>query len=602
MLAAMGRDIAAERGEIDREIAGKTLCSIFAEQVTRLGDAPALVGSGGAISWRGYHEQVRAVALGLRALGIAPGSFGVILARNRPEHVIADLGVVHAGGTPVSLYTTLSAEQIAYIAGHCEAKVAFVEDPAFLARMPELDHVILLNGRAEGTTSWDDLLALGRAAHDREPGAFDAMWKRVTPDDILTLVYTSGTTGHPKGVIDTHRNALWDLTSVRRVVRTSPADRIVSYLPLAHAADRFLAYYAGIVGGHTTHFCPDVTQILAMLTDVRPTFFGAVPRIWEKLHAGMMAAIDREPDAQRKRLVLGALEVGRAVVAHEQRGEAVPDELRAKRSAIEPVFAAMRMKVGLDKAAVTVTGAAPTPVEVLEFFHAIGVRISEVWGMSELAVVASVNPLDRMKLGSIGTMLPGIDAKIADDGELLVRGGMVMRGYYKDPEKTAETIDRDGWLATGDVATVDADGYYKIVDRKKELIITAGGKNISPANLESMLKFHPLIGQACVIGDNRPYLTALIVLDGQVAPAWAAARGIAGAVADLSAHADVLAEIERAVAEVNVRVSRVENIRRWSVVPVEWTAESEELTPTLKLKRRVIATKYAKTIDALYVT
>jgi long-chain acyl-CoA synthetase len=385
------------------------------------------------------------------------------------------------------------------------------------------------------------------------------------------------------------------------ILATSEQDRVVSYLPLAHAADRFLTYYGSIVGGHVTHFCPDVTQVLQTLTDVRPSFFGAVPRIWEKLHAGIMAGISREPDEQRRAMVLGALEVARQVVAREQRGEPVSDELRAKRAAIEPVFAAIRAKVGLDKARATITGAAPTPKDVLEFFHAIGLRISEVWGMSELGVVSSINPFDRIKIGSIGVMIPGAEAKIADDGELLVRGGMVMKGYYKEPQKTAETIDADGWLATGDVATVDDDGYYTIVDRKKELIITAGGKNISPANLESMLKFHPLIGQACVIGDNRAYLTALLVLDGQVAPAWAAAKGIAGAtVAELAQSAAIRDELERAVAGVNERVSRVESIRRWRVVQTEWTAESEELTPTLKLKRRVIHDKYAALIEEMY--
>jgi long-subunit acyl-CoA synthetase (AMP-forming) len=289
------------------------------------------------------------------------------------------------------------------------------------------------------------------------------------------------------------------------------------------------------------------------------------------------------------------------VVALEQRGEPIPPELAQKRAMVEPIFAAIRARIGLDRAKHTVTGAAPTPREVIEFFHAIGLRIAEVWGMSEIGVVGTRNPPDRIKIGSIGTTLPGVEARLAPDGELQVRGGMVMRGYYKEPGKTAETIDSDGWLATGDIATVDAEGFYTIVDRKKELIITAGGKNISPSNLESLLKANSLIGQACVIGDNRSYLTALIVLDGQVAPAWAAARGIARtAIADLAGHPDVQADIARSVAAVNDRVSRVENIRKWTILPTEWTAESEELTPTLKLKRRVITDKYAAAIAAMY--
>jgi len=609
------RDIAAERAEIDRAIEGKTLCSVFAATAARLGDATALVGkardgSARPLSWNEYRERVREVALGLRALGIARHDFGVIMARNRPEHVIADLGIVHAGATPVSLYNTLAPEQIQYIANHCDARVAVVEDEAFLAKvlavrdqLPRLERIVLLEGESDDpqVIAWDALLALGRQAHERDPQAFDGLWRGVTPDDTLTLIYTSGTTGPPKGVIDTHRSALWVLESAGRVVTTGEGDRLISYLPIAHAADRFLIYYGSIVTGHTVVFCPEVSQIMATVLEVRPTSFGGVPRIWEKLHAGLTSAIASEPDEARRRMVMGALEIGRAVVALEQRGEPVSDELRQKRAAFEPVFAAIRARIGLDRAKHFVTGAAPTPREVLEFFHAIGVPVSDVWGMSELGVVASRNPPGRIKIGSIGVALPGVEARLAPDGELQVRGGMVMRGYYKQPDKTAETIDADGWLSTGDIATVDADGYYTIVDRKKELIITAGGKNISPANLESLLKADSLIGQACVVGDNRAYLTALIVLDGQVAPGWAAARGLtARSIAEHAVHPEVHAHVERAVAAVNEHVSRVESIRRFTILPTEWTAESAELTPTLKLKRRVVLDKYADAINAMY--
>jgi long-chain acyl-CoA synthetase len=609
------RDVAAERSQIEQAIEGKTLCTAFAETVARLGDTEALAGRGPngemrSYTWNQYREGVRAVALGLRALGIAPKNFGVIMARNRPEYVIADLGVVHLGATPVGLYNTLAPEQISYIANHCDARVAIVENAAFLAKfqavraeLPKLERVVLLDGGSDDpwTITWDELLATGRAAAEREPGAFDALWQAVKPDDVLTLIYTSGTTGPPKGVIDTHRSALWDLQSMSGVVATSEQDRVISYLPLAHAADRVLNYYASVTSGHTTVFCSEVTQILQTVLDVRPTVFGGVPRIWEKLHAGLTSAITKEPDEQRRRMVLGALEVARTVVALEQRGEPVPAELEQRRAMAEPIFAAIRARIGLDRAKNTVTGAAPTPREVIEFFHAIGIRISEVWGMSEIGAVGTRNPPDRIKIGSIGTALPGAELRLAPDGELQIRGGMVMRGYYKEPEKTAETIDADGWLATGDIATVDADGYYTIVDRKKELIITAGGKNISPANLEGLLKANSLIGQACVIGDNRAYLTALIVLDGQVAPAWAAAHGLTGkSIAELAASPEVQAEVARAVAAVNERVSRVENVRKWTILPTEWTAESEELTPTLKLKRRVIHDKYGKEINAMY--
>jgi long-chain acyl-CoA synthetase len=607
------RDIAAERRDIERAIEGETLCSKFAATVARLGDREALVdkGPGGerrAISWIQYRERVRDAALGFQALGIAPKSFGVMLARNRPEYQIADLALVHAGCTPVGLYNTLAPEQISYIANHCDARVAVVDGPATLAKfrrseLPKLERVVLLDGTSDDPSviSLEALMARGRAVHESDPHAFDKLWHAVAPDDMVTLIYTSGTTGPPKGVIDVHRNILWVLESARRAAPGDERDSTISYLPLAHAADRVLNYYHSLVSGHTIVFCPDIAQLFPMLLEVRPTMFGGVPRIWEKLHAALTSAITKEPDAQRRAMVLGALEVARTVVGLEQRGEPVPVELRQKRALAEPIFAAIRARIGFDRLRNTMTGAAPTPREVLEFFHAIGIRISEVWGMSETGVIATRNPEDRIRLGSIGTSLPGIELRLAPDGELQTRGGMLMRGYYKEPGKTAEAIDRDGWLSTGDVATVDEDGYYTIVDRKKELIITAGGKNISPANLEGLLKANPLIGQACVVGDNRAYLTALIVLDGQVAPAWAAARGIAGhSIAQLAVHPEVAAEVERAVAAVNERVSRVESIRRWTILPSEWTAESEELTPTLKLKRRVILDKYARAISDMY--
>jgi long-chain acyl-CoA synthetase len=609
------RDIDAERREIDRRIEGKTLCSVFAATVARLGDREAMSGKTAAgerraLSWNDYRERVREVALGLHALGVTPRSFGVIMARNRPEHLIADLGLVHAGATPVSLYNTLAPEQVSYIANHCDARVAIVEDAGFLAKfqavraeLPKLERIVLMEGTSDDASviTWDELLAAGRAAHARDPHTFDGLWQGVTPDDIITLIYTSGTTGPPKGVIDTHRSALWVLESLRSAAPTDETDSGVSYLPLAHAADRFLSYYGAVVCGTTMAFCAELGQIMPTVLEVRPTLFGSVPRVWEKLHAGLTSAIANEPDEQRRRMVLGALEVARKVVALEQRDEPVPAELRQQRAMFEPIFAAIRARIGLDRAKHVVTGAAPTPREVIEFFHAIGLPLSDTWGMSEIGVIGTRSPPDRIKLGSIGVTLPGVEARLAPDGELQVRGGMVMRGYYKDPEKTAETIDPEGWLATGDIATVDAEGYYTIVDRKKELIITAGGKNISPANLESLLKAHPLIGQACVIGDNRAYLTALIVLDGMGAPAWAAAHGIASrAIAELAVDPEVAAEVGRAVAAVNVHVSRVENIRKWTILPTEWTAETAELTPTLKLKRRVIRDKYARAIAAMY--
>lgn len=611
------RDIAAERLSIDAAINGKTLCSALAETAAARPDAEALKwrdadGAWRAHTWSEYRARVRNVALGLRELGFRPGDFATMLCRNRPEYVFCDQGTVHAGGTPVGLYNTLSPEQIAYIVGHCQAKVAFVEDASFLEKLlkvrgelPLLEKIVIIDPsadvNADGLYSLVEVEALGAAAHERDALAFDNAWQAVKPDDILTLIYTSGTTGPPKAVMLSHRNVLWDIEAIGRMMMLTPEDRLISYLPLAHAADRFLTMFQGAVRGFTVHYCPDLTQLLTVLVETRPTFFGAVPRVWEKLHAGINAAIARESDEQKRAIVGKALEAGRAATAARQSGTPVPAEVQAAVEAMAPVYNLILQKVGLDQVRHSVCGAAPTPLEVLEFFDAIGLTISEVWGMSELSAVATMNPIGAERLGSVGVPLEGVELEIAEDGELLVRGGLVMQGYYRDQEKTAETVMPDGWLRTGDVATVDQDGYYRIVDRKKELIITAGGKNISPANLESLLKEHPIIGQACVIGDNKPYLSALIVLDGEVAPLWAQSKGIdAATIADLARHPDVHAEVERAIHAVNDRVARVENIRRWTLLDAEWTAESEELTPTMKLKRRVIGDKYAEEIDKLY--
>ena len=613
----MTRDILAERAEIDAAVEGRTLCSAFEETAGKYPDLDAFRtrnedGTYSSLTWSAYRDRVRDAALGLRSLGLEPGDFALIQARCTPEHSVADMGIVHGRGTPVSLYNTLAPDQIAYIANHCEAKLAIVEDVGLLERflkvreeLPRIEKVVLVNGAEDAATdwvvSWDEVLAAGAAESARDPGAFDDSWKQVKPEDLLTLIYTSGTTGPPKAVMDTHRNIIWHFESISRVYEFRPDDHGLSYLPLAHAAGRTSAHWNPILFGGTVICCPDINQLLLFLIENRPTLFVGVPRVYEKLYAGMNAALAAQEDESLKKAVLGAIDTGREVVAHQQKGVEVPDELRARYEAVVPILQAVRGRVGLDQLRVALVGAAPIATEVIEFFHALGIPISEVWGMSELTAVATANGETRIKIGSVGPAAPGVEVKLADDGELLARGGNRMSGYYKDPEKTAEAIDSDGWMHTGDIGSVDEDGYYRVIDRKKELIITAGGKNISPANLENALKHHALIGQACVIGDRRAYLTALIVLDGEVAPVWARSKGIEGtSIAELAGNPEVVAEIQRAVDDVNEQFSRVENIRRFAILPAEWTPESEELTPTLKLKRRVINTKYADEIEALY--
>ena len=610
----MNRDVAKERAELDRAVAGKTLCTVFRDTVERYPDLEALKWRGvegwQSLTWSQYHGRVREVTLALLELGFRPGDFGLIMARNRPEHLVADLGYLHAGGTAVSVYNTLAPEQIEYIANHSEATFAVVEDEGFLHkflqirdRLPKLKKVVLLEGSVENdwVLGWNDLLELGRREGDAN--SFDRSWQRVKPEDLASLVYTSGTTGPPKAVMYSHYNALW--TSESSIGRDyfQPGERLVSYLPYAHIAERLVSHWLNIITRSVVHFCPDPAQLLPALVEVRPTLFVGVPRVWEKLYTGINAAIAAEPDEQRRTAVQNVIAAGRQAAQFAKRGDQLPDEVAARMNSMAPVQAAIRAKVGLDQCHVAITSTAPISEELHEFFYALGLPLIEVWGQSELTGPATGNQLDRPRLGTVGTTYPGVEARLAEDGEILCRGGNVMLGYYKEPEKTAETIDSEGWVHTGDVGTVDADGYFRIIDRKKELIITSYGKNISPANLESLLKQHPLVGQACVIGDRRPYVTALIVLDHEVAPAWAQRRGIdRTTVAELAQHPQVREEIEKAVETTNQHVSHVEAIKRFTILPAEWTAESEELTPTLKLKRRVINEKYAAEIERMYET
>jgi len=610
-------DVAAARAEIDAEVEGHTLPEAFASTVARLGDAEALkwrTGDGWqALTWRQYREAVAEVSLGLRALGFGPGQFLLLWSRNRPEPQIADLAALHARGCPVSLYNTLAPEQAAYIANHCEATMAVVEDRGFLARLevvrarlPNLRRVVLLEGEPEPgedwLTTWEAVRAAGRAEAERSPGAFEESWRQVKPEDLATLIYTSGTTGPPKGVMIPQRNVLWLRAANDRVLPPGEEGvRLISYLPLAHATGRTVDHWLTLLGGGEVYFCPDPTKLFEYAMEVRPTALVGVPRIWEKLHAGLTAAIAADPDADRRQALERAIEVRRQVVRLRQQGQEPQAELAAGAERALPAMQAILGRVGLEECQQAFTGAAPLDPAIIEFFQALGLSMTEGWGMTELTCAATITSMDRVRNGTVGYAYPGIEVRLAEDGEVIVRGPIVMAGYYKDPEKTAEAIDADGWMHTGDIGTMDAEGYVKIVDRKKELIITAGGKNISPANVEHLLLQHPLIGQACAIGDRRSYVTALLVLDAEMAPVWARRRGIeAASLAELSHNPEVLAEVQRAVDAANEHLARVEQVKRFTVLPAEWTPESGELTPTLKMRRRVIVDRYGPEIEAMY--
>jgi long-chain acyl-CoA synthetase len=605
-------DVMTARADIDAAVSGKTVCTIFAEAAKEHADRPALRwkrdGEWQTLDWKGYRAKVAAVATALKGLGFGPGQFGLIMARNVPEHVIADLGIVHAGGAAVSVYNTLAPEQVEYLANHSQATVAFVEDQAFLAKFlqirsatPNLRHLILIRGEApEGVLSWDSLVAEGRAAYERDPAAFEAAARAVGPEDTVGLIYTSGTTGPPKGVVYSHNNIVWTLESARRVLELHN-EVLVSYLPLAHVAERFTSQWGSIYNGHEVYLCPDVAELLPYLLEAKPTAFVGVPRVWEKLMAGINAGLGAEPDETRRQMAQGA--VAASIQAYKLRrdGQPVPAELAAVVERAQPLFTLLRSKVGLDRCHLAVTSTAPCRPEVHEFWAALGMPLYEVWGMSELTGPATTVPISDHRAPSVGVPMPGVEARLGEDGELLIRGGNVMVGYYRDPEKTAETIDKDGWVHSGDIAQLGPDGHYRIVDRKKELIITSSGKNISPANLEAVAKSSPIIGQAVAIGDGHSFITVLVVLDPQVAPMWAKAHGIeSSSMAELSEHPSTIAEVRRALTVANTHLSRIEQFKRFTILPAEWSPESEELTPTMKLKRRVIHTKYKDEVDAMY--
>lgn len=581
------------------------LYEAFLATVERLGDDPAIIAEeeGVELSWNQLADRVRAIAGGLNALGVKRGDTVSMLLNTCSDFIPTDLAAVSLGAVPFSVYQTSSPEQIQYVLEDSEARVIIVE-PDFLPNLMEakktltkLEHVIVLGGEG-GTGTYEELLAMD-PDFDPAPAAAE-----IGLEDPLTLIYTSGTTGPPKGVLLTHGNLLRMLTGVTDSVIPIPdrGAKVISWLPAAHIAERGANYYTPMMRGLEVHVCPDPRRIIEFLPKVRPTWFFAVPRIWEKLKAGLEANLASMPDEQREKAQAG-LDAAIQKVRLEQAGEPVPEELAAGVAAAdEALFSHLRVALGLDEAAAVSAGAAPTPAEVLEFFHAIGIPVGELWGMSETCGVITINPPGKVKIGTVGPPVPGSEVKLAEDGEVLCRSKFVMPEYRNQPEKTAETIDADGWLHTGDIGVIDEDGYVSIVDRKKELIINAAGKNMSPANIEAQIKVaSPLVNQAVTIGDARPYNVALIVLDPDFAPVWAEKNGIEkGSIDDLAENEQVVAAITDAVEAANAKLARVEQIKKFKIIPGEWLPGGDELTPTMKLKRKPIAEKYERQIEDLY--
>ncbi|HUS62032.1 MAG TPA: AMP-dependent synthetase/ligase [Acidimicrobiales bacterium] len=595
------------KAHIDKVVAGQTVTTQFAATVAAHHDRVALRwhnadDSWGEWTWGEYSDAACRVAAGLAALGVQRGDRVVLMMRNRPEFHIADLAVLLCGATPVSIYNSSAPEQVQYLTAHCEAKVAIVEDAGFLERfskvradLPDLAHIVVIDDAdthaGAGIGSWESL-------GDHPPVELAQAAAIAQPDDLVTLIYTSGTTGPPKAVMLTHYNIVWTVESYLQLLGERPVGiRAVSYLPMAHIAERMTGHYLALVTPFEVTTCPDPSLLGQHLVAARPQTIFGVPRVWEKIYAGVNAALAADPEKQQKfdEAVAAAIPIVEAKTA----GTATKEQIETWDFLDAVAFKAVRELIGLDQAHYAVTGAAPIPVEVIQWFRAIGVPMSEIYGMSENA-----GPMTwehhQVRVGTVGRAMPGVEVKLLDDGEVVCRGGNVFAGYLKDEEKTAEALDGE-WLHTGDIGQFDEDGYLKIVDRKKELIITAGGKNISPANIEAALKSFPLIGQAAVIGDKRPFISALVVLDPEVAPAWAKNNGIeSSSLAELAEHPDILAEVQRNVDEANRRFSKVEGVKRFKVLGAEWLPDSEELTPTMKLKRRGVNAKYAEEIEALY--
>jgi long-chain acyl-CoA synthetase len=536
-----------------------------------------------SLTWAEYADKVRRTAAGLAGLGLKRGSSLAIMLTNRPEFHWFDAAALHLGATPFSVYNTYAPDQVQYQVKDAAAQI-LVTETAFLERVGDLegiDHLIVVDRD-------------GDAVEDSAPDDFDfeAAWRAVQPDDVLTLIYTSGTTGPPKGVELTHANLIAAVNGFDEVISFPDDGRVVSWLPMAHIAERNCSHYLPMLLGFTTTCCPDPRQVVAYLPEVRPTWFFAVPRIWEKLKAAIEAGVAAEQDEAKKQATEWALRTGLEKVRLEQAGEPVPEKLAQEYAkADELVLSEIRKGLGLSHVESVNVGAAPTPREVIEFIHALGVPLAELWGMSETTAYGACNPPEKIKIGTVGPPAPGVEMKLADDGELLVRGAVVMRGYRNQPEQTREAIDSEGWLHTGDVGEFDDDGYLKIVDRKKELIINAAGKNMSPANIEAKVKASsPLIGQVIAIGDGKPYNVALITLDPDMAPAFARQHG----------EEAVPAEIQRGVDSANEAMARVEQIKKFKVIDAEWEPGGDELTPTMKLKRKPIHEKYGREIEALY--
>lgn len=554
-------------------------------------------------TWKEYREHARMAARGFLSLGLLPGQGVAIIGYNCPQWFFSDVGAILAGGMPAGIYTTNSPEQCAYIVAHAECPIAVVEDAKQLAKfkeawpqMPTLQHVVLMYGSDNDprVLSWDQLLERGAKVAESD---LEARLSAQKPDDVCTLIYTSGTTGNPKAVMISHDNLTWTARVTLKALGVMPGDEALSYLPLSHVAEQITAIHGPMAAAVCVSFAESLDKLGENLKEVRPHFFLGVPRVWEKIQAKMEAA-GAQNSGLKKAIAKWARGVGMQAGYAIQRGEPTP---ALTGLADKLVFSKVKVALGLDRCRIQVTSAAPISRSTLEFFLSLGIVIYEVFGMSECTGPGTISSPEKWATAKAGYALPGTQVKIFPDGEICMRGRHVFKGYFKNPEATAETIDGEGWLHSGDIGTLDDRGLLQITDRKKDLLITAGGENIAPQVLEGLLKGIPVVAQACVVGDARKYLAALVTLDpekiaGICTQIGSPATDVASASKDPAFQRFLQGEIDA----INGKLAQVQTIKRWTIIPTEFTIDGGELTPTMKMKRKVIREKYGSQIESLY--
>lgn len=565
------------------------------------------------VTWGQYGEKVRQVAMGLISLGLKKGECVCIISENRPEWVYADFGIMSAGGVTAGIYTTNAPEQCGYIVQNSGARFYFAENEEqfdktlkFRKDTPHLEKVIVMD--MEGLKryqdpllmSFDDFLKMGKEYDEKHPGLFEQRLSEVTPDDLAVLIYTSGTTGPPKGAMLTHRNLLFMSEAMVHVNPVKDGDETLSYLPLCHIFEQLFTVMINIRYKTICNFIESPDTVMDNMREVSPTVTCGVPRIWEKYASGIMI---RMSDATWfKRMVFKAcMGIGMKYADLKLNFKPIPPYLKvAYLAAYAAVFRKLKERLGFDRVRIAYSGAAPISPDVLKFFNAIGLPLVEGYGQTEGTGVTSVSQKGRLKIGKVGQPLPGVQVKIAEDGEILVKGPGIFKGYFRNPEATAETL-RDGWLHSGDVGELDEDGFLKITDRKKDLIITAGGKNIAPQNIENQLKFSPYINDAIVIGDRRKYLVALIAIDEENVIKYAQDHKIQfSTYASLTQAPEIRQLIQKEVDRVNKTLAQVEQVKKFAIIPKKLYEEDGEVTPTMKVKRKAINEAYKDVIEKLY--